>query len=246
MQLQRVLRALLAHCEAIWKSRGLKVLREYLKDAYHCPLPPQDAAGRAADLANAASLYNVFDYLVSEAGSAQPDKQATWMSLSRRTREWEEWVAAESARLARENARAYKALVWTSELGETKVDKFVFTPLTSWRALAEEGAEMIHCVADYARYCVQGHYRIFAVRGEASEPESRATLGLHILLDNVKSPKANLNQLYSFKNSAVSEPVRNAALKLAKKYTEMLEEEWRRKTAPSEPKRRSLREKRAG
>lgn len=244
MQLQRVLRALLAHCEAIWKSRGLKVLREYLKDAYHCPLPPQDAAGRAADLANASSLYNVFDFLVSEAGSAQPDKQATWMSLSRRTREWEEWVAAESARLAREKAQAYKALVWTSELGETKIDKFVFTPLTSWRALAAEGEEMIHCVANYARHCLQGNYRIFAVRGEASEPESRATLGLHILLDNVKSPKANLNQLYSFKNSAVSEPVRIAAAKLAKKYTEKLEEEWR-KTAPSEPKRRSLRGKRA-
>lgn len=149
---QRLYRAFAVHCAAVWKAEGFVALKAYLKN-------------------DPMALSDVADWLAAE-GIAQgfPDKHATWESIRRRCDDWHERVAIENVeRSAGENH------TWDSLLDEAVIDDVIFTPLNSVKDVALEGYRQQHCVGNYADYCVDGRYRVYA----ALEPDgTRSTLGL--------------------------------------------------------------------
>jgi hypothetical protein len=82
-------------------------------------------------------------------------RHAGWAWLCR---EAEAWAAQQGVE------RPLRDYSWDSLLGEYQDDDFTVTPLTSARALVEEGSEMEHCIADYGSYCLDGILRVFSIR----------------------------------------------------------------------------------
>ncbi|HDQ4465234.1 TPA: PcfJ domain-containing protein [Pseudomonas aeruginosa] len=153
VQLQQLLRVYLIHCAKLWRDKGHAQVRAWLRS-------------------DAGNVSNMLDYLVHEGfQDGQPQRNATWAALLRRSEDWHKRIALEGM------VRDGPLLVWESLLGETVIDGVVFTPLNSSRALAIEGYEMGHCVATYDDYCHEGKYQVYAVR----DPDGRrSTLGFWI------------------------------------------------------------------
>jgi len=154
--IQRLLRVFLLHSARLWKEKGYSEVRAWIKSGD-------------------ASLTVILDYLQAEGfAQGQPDRQATWPSLKRRSDDWHRRIAIERME---EEFSGKKLLTWSSILGVTTIDGVVFTPLENSKALALEGYDLNHCVGSYAGRCHRGTYRVFAVRGADGV---RSTLGIEV------------------------------------------------------------------
>jgi hypothetical protein len=102
-------------------------------------------------------------------------KNATWSSVMRAQLEWH--AQAAERELARREAdeiayAAYMAarsnIQWACLIGASDGDGLQILPLTSGKALIDEGLRMDHCVADYIDSCKSGTSRIFSLQKSAS------------------------------------------------------------------------------
>jgi hypothetical protein len=151
---QRLVRAFAMHCEALWRERGFAALKEWLRE--------RDA--RPGDVA---------DWLLAEGIAAgHPERNATWASLARRSREWHERVAIANVR-----SNAGSNVTWQSLVPTTTIAGITFTPLNSAADLAAEGHSQHHCIGGYVHSCAVGAYRAYSVVEPAGR---RAPLGLSV------------------------------------------------------------------
>ncbi|MBH4435126.1 PcfJ domain-containing protein [Pseudomonas aeruginosa] len=190
-QLQQLLRVYLIHCATLWKEQGHGYVRGWLRS-------------------EAGNVSNMLDYLMNEGfDRGQPERNATWPALLRRSEDWHKRIAIEH--LERE-----KGLQWSSLLGETVIDGIVFTPLNNSRALAEEGYEMGHCVGSYDGHCAKGAYQVYAVQ----EPDGRrSTLGFRVIEGHTR-----WDQHEGGRHGRVSTAALRAGKQLVRAYAEALAE----------------------
>lgn len=189
----KLVRIFLTHCARKWKSDGYAALRQWLKEK--------------------ADFRPVLDYLRAEGlQQGQPDKNASWTSLLRRTADWHERVRIEAMRREEELA----ARSWQSVLDELTVAECRFVPLITAGALASEGYELHHCVGGpyYCDACYEGTYRVFAVQAPDGE---RSTLGMAIY-----KGAAHWDQHYGHYNKRVPGEVEQAGREVVRMYTEQL------------------------
>ena len=146
-------------------------------------------------------------------------KQATWASVVRAQHTWHR-ERAERARLRRladeELYRQYRerqeAMTWESAVGPTQIDGIEVVPLTTGKALAEEGNRMDHCVFNYIEECTEGHSRIFSLALE----NERATVELRF----DRGSTWRIGQVFGPENTLVSPAIRKASKALAHLYGE--------------------------
>jgi hypothetical protein len=146
-------------------------------------------------------------------------KHSTWASVMRSQHEWHA-TRAERERQRREaNQQAHQAWqarqdarTWESALADCEVSGVQVLPLTTGRALREEGEQMAHCVGGYVDACARGGSRIFALAHGAA----RATVEL------VQAGKQGwkVRQVFGPRNSEAPKPLAEAARALAKRYAE--------------------------
>lgn len=182
---QNFLRCFLSHCAKMWASEGHENVRRWLKT-------------------HDAQLRIVLDYLEHE-GFRQglPDKNSTWTSLLRRSRQWHERTLS---------GQLINNLSWSSAIESMTLSGYEFFALTSSAALYAEGQEMRHCVRSYDRACYSGNIRVFRVSG----PEShRSTLSLWV--DN-KNQRCSIDQHYEKYNSNVSIEAQKIGKEFCEKY----------------------------
>lgn len=194
-RIQQLLRLFLTHCAKLWKEKGYKEVRLWLRDN------------------NQSRLSIMLDYLDAE-GFAQgfPDKHSTWSALLRRCDDWHRRIAIE--RMEHELG-SVQMLEWASLVPENIIDEIMFTPINDSRALAVEGYEMHHCVGQYAGWCHRGKYRVFSVK----EPDgSRSTLGFEI-----RRRKVLWDQHMGKYNGPISPAALDAGKQLAGAYQQALE-----------------------
>jgi hypothetical protein len=91
------------------------------------------------------------------------------------------------------------------------IDGFTFTRLVSELEVADEGSEMKHCVASYAKDVSRGGYMVYKVES----PTERATLGFR----RWPSKLLQIDQIYSYCNIRVSDEMESASEKLLKEIT---------------------------
>lgn len=190
-QLQQLLRVYLIHCATLWKEQGHGYVRGWLRS-------------------EAGNVSNMLDYLMNEGfDHGQPERNATWPALLRRSEDWHK-------RIAIEYLEGEKSLQWSSLLGETVIEGIVFTPLNNSRALAEEGYEMGHCVGSYDGHCAKGAYQVYAVR----EPDGRrSTLGFRVIKGHTR-----WDQHEGGRHGRVSTAALRAGKQLVRAYAEALAE----------------------
>lgn len=194
-RLLRIFRAYVAHWNAVRTKRGYQAMVRELRDSHGTSL--------------------VFDYLVEEGFAiGLPAKNSTWSSLERRSDVWHE----EHNRLWRDlldQGHDLEDHTWGSLVGSLEIDGCSIVPITSSKALRNEGREMSHCVGGYDEVCANGQYRVFHI----DEPDGgRSTLGilirsdLGVLLDQLQGPH----------NSSPSDRARKAATQVAEIYERAL------------------------
>lgn len=144
-------------------------------------------------------------------------KNATWASIFRAQHEWHAQRAAREQARREADQKAYReylarqdAKTWDSALTAGEVKGVWAEPLTTGRALREEGNRMNHCVGGYVDTCQGGKSRIFSLKKGTEE----GTLEL------VKSPQKTwkVRQVFGPSNTAVSKELAAAAKALAKAY----------------------------
>lgn len=187
---QRLMRAFAAHCEALWRDRGFAELKGWLRQ-------PE------------ARLGDVADWLLAEGIAAgHPERNATWASLTRRSRDWHERVAIANVGLnAKSNA------VWHSLVPATTIDGINFTPLNTAADLAAEGHRQRHCVGGYVHACADGSYRAYSV---AESGGRRSTLGLCV----DRRGRWTIDQHRGACNGAISVGAAQAGRRLLRLYQE--------------------------
>ncbi len=167
-------------------------------------------------------------------------RKASWDWFMRQQEAWHRDAAAREAVRVREEAAKLKGKSnnesWESALPTEFVlkgavngkiqDKYRVIPLTSTYALIDEGKDMHHCVASYARNCLDGLSRIFSIRG--INGEKLATLELRneaVYRVNYPGEKPKgwvVNQCRGVCNDSVSDDVKSVAQKIAKKYNQAI------------------------
>lgn len=185
-EVQRFIRLFLAHCASRWREEGFGNFRQWLK-----------TQGRAA-------LQDAIDYLLREGiENGQPDRNATWASILRRSGDWHQRVALEMMEI-QENVG--KNSRWEPVLAEVVIDGISFKALTTPKELALEGYELHHCVGSYAAACLRNQYRVYSV---AEPGGARSTLGL-----SLEAGSVNWSQHRGPCNHPVSEAAEQAGPKL--------------------------------
>lgn len=187
---QRLMRVFAAHCEALWNERGFAALRGWLRE-------PE------------ARLGDVADWLLAEGIAAgHPERNATWASLARRSRDWHERAA-----IANVGLNAESNAVWQSLVPATSIDGITFTPLNTAADLAAEGHSQRHCVGGYVHVCASGSYRAYSV----AEPDGRrSTLGLSV----DRRGRWSIDQHRGTCNGAISAAAARAGRHLLRLYQE--------------------------
>lgn len=152
---------------------------------------------------------------------SQVSKQATWASVMRAQHTWhlEREERARQRRLANEELyRQYRerqeSTKWESAVGEMLIEGIQVAPLTTGKALAEEGTRMDHCVFDYIDDCAKGSSRIFSM----ALAEEHATVELRY----DRGSTWRIGQVFGPGNSGVSPAIRKASKALAHLYGEKL------------------------
>lgn len=194
----RVVRIYLQHAAQLWEKGGHAAVVEWLHG--------QNLESEAI---------SIRDFLRGEGiEKGLPQKNSTWPSLLELSKDWHTRVRLEAMRQNEERARA---TTWDSALAECEVDGFTFSPLTSAWALAVEGYEMHHCVADYTEWCMTGHGRVFAVRGSDTQ---RATLELRLVKQHARWEVGQLFGVCNETDSVITDypAMRRAADKFALRY----------------------------
>ena len=108
--------------------------------------------------------------------------------------------------------------VWKSAITDTLyIDGLAVVPLTTGKALIEEGEIMNHCVGTYADKCERGQSRIFSVRGKVRPDDERKHVGTLELCPH--NGEWKINQLYGPSNSSVDAEVRKVCVSVANRYT---------------------------
>lgn len=189
-RIQHLYRLFLMHCSKLWEEKGFVEVKQWVR-----------ANGQS-------SIATMMDYLEYEGfEQGQPDKQATWPSLVRRSDDWHARIAITNMERELEGK---KLLEWTSLVPETVIDDITFTPLNTSREVAVEGYQLHHCVGQYSGWCHSGKYRAFSVK----EPDgSRSTLGFVI-----KGKEAQWDQHLSKYNGSISPAAHIAGIKLTALY----------------------------
>ena len=170
--------------------------------------------------AESLDLRSVLDWCTNGGRRARElDKHATWSGIERRSRLWHGriWQAPQKE----------AELSWSSALGPCEISGVRVIPLTTSRALWEEGRAMQHCVTTYASRCAVAGYRVFALVGETE----RATLGIIEVGGRWK-----VDQARGWANGSVSEPMKAVAGAVARAYrggTAALARRWGRPAAPT-------------
>lgn len=191
--MQCIVRCFINHCAKMWKEKGFKETRHWLKRGH-------DASEN--------HFSNIFDYLDAEGFAlGYPNKHTTWASLSRHSEDWHNRIAIEN--MERELS-GIKIIKWSSLIKETEFDGVTFTPLENSKDLAVEGYQMHHCVRQYAGYCQSGKYRVFSV---VDAEGIRSTLGL-----SIKGSKVVIDQHMGKYNGEITQSARNAGLKILSLY----------------------------
>jgi hypothetical protein len=193
--IQHVYRLFLMHCSKLWEEKGFVEVKKWVR-----------ADGQS-------NISNMMDYLEFEGfEQGQPDKQATWPSLVRRSDDWHARIAITNME---SELAGQKILEWNSAVPETVIEGITFTSLNTSREVAVEGYEMHHCVGQYTRMCHTGKYRVYSVL----EPDgSRSTLGF-----GIKGKKALWDQHMSKYNGSISPAAHAAGLKLATLYQQKIQ-----------------------
>lgn len=175
---QRLYRAFASHCAVLWNERGFAAVKRWLLSV------------RLSDMA---------DWMAAEGvAQGQPDKNATWTSLQRRSADWHERVALENIERSTETNQSWESLVM-----DLDVDGVTLAPLNSTKEIILEGHRLHHCVGGYDRECLSGLYRVYTM----IEPDgTRSTIGLR--LDQGK--RWTIDQHRGKYNGGVSEVARNA------------------------------------
>lgn len=144
---------------------------------------------------------DVLDYLINEGFQNNlPARNATWLSLERRSAEWHHEPMFGLDELYVGEIEKFE---WVSLVGQMTVDGCLVIPLTDVESVVEEGAAMHHCVGGYALPCSKDRYRIFSI----VEPDgTKSTLGI-----SVSRETAEFDQVRGSGNGPVSERVRRIA-----------------------------------
>lgn len=180
--------------------RLVRVVRQYVRECRRRRALPEFRTYRRA--VQSLDLRSVLDWCVNGGRRARElDKHATWSGIERRSRLW--------------HGRIWQAphkqadLSWSSALGPCEISGVRVIPLTTSRALWEEGRAMQHCVVTYATKCAMGGYRLFALVGEME----RATLGIIEVAGRWRVDQARVAA-----NGSVSEYMKAVAGTVARAY----------------------------
>jgi len=142
--LQRIYRLYIRHCLDVWKQKGHKKLRPYLRNPH--------------------TLARIMDWFFAEGMErVQPDKNATWNSVSLASNAWHTQFEEARIRNLPEKPPPPTVEAWQNLLEETEIEGVSVRPLSSVAALEEEGKAMRHCVASYAQNCWRYNFRIFSL-----------------------------------------------------------------------------------
>ena len=114
----------------------------------------------------------IVDALRSHIQSQEPWGPGDWATLLARSERWHNRVR--ERRPAWSAPAQALATAWESTLPETAIGDFVFTPVTTGRALAALGETMGNCLATFWDRCQSGHSRIFTVRETQAEKHTAA------------------------------------------------------------------------
>lgn len=177
-----------------------RVVRQYVRECRKRKALPEFRTYRRA--AETLDLRSVLDWCVNGGRHARElGKDATWSSIERRSRLWHGriWQAPDKQ----------AELSWSSALGSCEISGVRVIPLTTSRALWEEGRAMQHCVVTYANKCAMGGYRIFALVGETE----RVTLGIIEVAGRWRVDQARIAA-----NGSVSEYMKAVAGTVARAY----------------------------
>jgi hypothetical protein len=129
------------------------------------------------------------------AGASEEEARESALALARER---------EAARAAGGSADAPSALAgWTA------------TGLATAADLGKEGAAMNHCVATYARQCIEGRSRIFRVQSPDGKPVGTLELSVY----GLDKPRAEVAQFRGSRNAAIGDPAaKRFAQAIAKAY----------------------------
>lgn len=147
----------------------------------------------------------LIDWWIDESAHGMPlvAPNATWASLIRKQQRWHQLVILKHP----EFLQHWPSAVQAHETGGVRV-----VPLTDSLMLAREGIEMRHCVASYARDCVTGNTRVFALEDRGTGERATAELRRRAwtwFAGQVKGPC----------NAGASPALHGAADQVAQRYT---------------------------
>jgi len=147
-------------------------------------------------------------------------RKAPWEWFMRQQADWHERIQVEQAERRKKEAGKYS---WSSLVPETSFHGYMVVPLVNGMDLYQEGKDLHHCVAAYARNCQDEICRVFSIR--KLDGEKVATLEIRPRTTNNFGLDPNyldyswvVNQVRGHCNGAVEDEVKVVAEEVAKAY----------------------------